>query len=137
MSEFHGHQEVRAGSDRSFGIVFAVAFAVLAAWPLKSGGEPRVWALAAAVAFLLPALLRPRLLRPLNLLWFRLGLVLGAAVAPVVMSLLFFLVVTPIGWIVRAMGKDLLRLKLDRNAASYWIERDDERNPMGTMKNQF
>lgn len=137
MSELQGHSEVKVGSNRGFGLVFAVVFTIISAWPLKDGGAPRLWALVVAAAFVLLALLRPHLLEPLNRLWFKLGMGLGAVVAPVVMSLVFFLVVTPTGWLVRAKGKDLLRLRIDRTARSYWIERDEERNPMGSMKNQF
>lgn len=137
MSELHGHHEVKVGGERGFGLVFAVVFAVIAAWPLMDGGAPRLWALVVAAGFLAVTWVRPRWLRPLNLVWFRFGLWLGAVVAPIVMALVFFLVVTPTGWLVRALGKDPLRLKLDRQAPSYWIERDEENNPMGSMKNQF
>lgn len=137
MSERERYSQIEVGSDRSFGIVFAVVFALIGSWPLKDGGAPRVWALAVAAVFLAVALVGPRLLHPLNLLWFKFGMWLGAVVAPIVMSLLFFAVVTPTGMIVRAMGKDLLRLKIDQGAESYWIERDEETNPMGSMKNQF
>jgi len=137
MSELQEHREIKVGSERGFGLVFAAVFAIIAAWPLKNGGELRLWALIIAAVFLGLALFWRQPLRPLNLAWFRFGMWLGAVVAPIVMSLLFFLVVTPTGWIVKAMGKDPLRLRFDRGAASYWIERDEERNPMGSMRNQF
>ena len=137
MSELKGYSQIGIGTDRNFGIVFGVVFAIIGAWPLKDGGAPRLWALAIAAVFLAVALTGPRLLHPFNLLWFKFGMWLGSMVAPIVMSLLFFLVVTPTGMIVRAMGKDLLRLKIDKGAESYWIERDEETDPMGSMKNQF
>ncbi|MBF0323873.1 MAG: hypothetical protein HQL42_02270 [Alphaproteobacteria bacterium] len=129
--------EVRIGSERSFGLVFAVLFAIIALWPLKDGGEIRLWALGAAVAFLVAALAAPRLLKPLNLLWFKFGMLLHHIVTPLVMGLLFFVTVTPVGLLMRATGKDPMRLKRDPAAASYWIERAPPGPAPETMKNQF
>ncbi len=129
-----GHTEVQMGSERSFGIVFAVVFALVAGWPLAYGAEPRYWAAGIATAFLVLALAWPSPLAPLNRLWFRFGMILGRIVAPVVMALVYFLVVTPTGLIMRLRGHDLLRQRRDPSAKSYWIERDQ---PVGSMKNQF
>ncbi|OAN53073.1 SxtJ family membrane protein [Magnetospirillum moscoviense] len=129
--------EVKIGSERSFGLVFAVLFAIIALWPLKDGGEIRLWALGAAVAFLVAALAAPRLLKPLNLLWFKFGMLLHHIVTPLVMGLLFFVTVTPVGLLMRATGKDPMRLKRDPAAASYWIERAPPGPAPETMKNQF
>ena len=134
MSEREGHTEVKMGSERSLGIVFAVVFLIVGLWPLKAGGDPRYWALGIAVVFLGLGLLAPRYLAPLNKVWFKFGMVLSAIVSPIVMGLLFFIAVTPMALIMRARKKDLLRCKFDRQAASYWIEREQ---PVGTMKNQY
>lgn len=128
---------VEMGSERSFGLVFAVVFALVGLWPLKDGGDARPWALAIALAFLLTALAMPRLLKPLNVLWFRFGLLLHHVVTPVVMGLLFFLTVTPVGLLMRATGKDPLRLGRDPDAPSYWIDRAPPGPAPETMKNQF
>jgi hypothetical protein len=129
--------EIQAGSERSFGIVFAVAFAIVGTLPLWSGGAVRVWALVVAVLFMITAFTAPKLLRPLNLLWFRFGLLLHAVVNPLVMGLLFFLTVTPIALIMRWMGKDPLHRSFDANARSYWVERDSSELTPDTMRRQF
>ncbi|HSV28486.1 MAG TPA: SxtJ family membrane protein [Candidatus Omnitrophota bacterium] len=129
--------EVEMGSERSFGFVFAAVFAVVSAWPLLSGAAPRWWALAVAAAFLAAALVAPRALRPLNLLWFRFGMLLHKIVTPLVMGLLFFLTITPIGLLMRMTGKDPMRLKRDAAAASYWIGRTPPGPAPDTMKHQF
>lgn len=122
------------GSERSFGTLFSVVLLIAAVWPVTAGGSIRPWALAIAAAFAAVTLVRPRLLRPLNRLWYRFGLLLGAVVAPVVMAVVFFLTVTPIAFIMRVAGKDPLRRRWDERASSYWIERS---GPAGSMKNQF
>jgi len=129
-----GHSEVKMGSERGFGLVFAAVFAIVAFWPLVSGLPVRYWALAVAAVFMGTALAAPRILAPFNRLWFKLGLLLGAVVAPIMMSLLYFLAVTPTAIIMRALGKDPLRTKIDRSAESYWMDREE---PVGSMKNQF
>lgn len=125
------------GSERSFGLVFAAFFAILGLWPLKTGGDIRLWSLALAAAFLAAALACPRLLRPLNLVWFKFGMVLHHVVTPVVMGLLFFLTVTPVGLLMRATGKDPMRLKRDPSASTYWIRRTPPGPAPDSMKNQF
>lgn len=134
---FTGVTEVKIGSERSFGLVFAVVFAIIALWPLKDGGEIRLWAAGAACAFAVVALVAPRMLKPLNLVWFKFGMLLHHVVTPLVMGLLFFLTVTPVGLLMRATGKDPMRLKRDPAAASYWIERTPTGPAPETMKNQF
>jgi len=125
------------GSDRSFGLVFAVVFALIGLWPLIDGGMPRFWALAVCILFLVAAFARPSLLAPLNRLWMKFGDLLHKIVNPIVMGLMFFGAVTPTGLIMRAMGKDLLRLKKDGSAKSYWIERQPPGPAPESMKNQF
>lgn len=130
-------RKVEMGSDRSFGIVFTVVFVVVALLPLKDGGEPRPWAGAVAALFLLVALAYPRALKPLNRLWFLVGTAMHHVVTPLVMGLLFFATVTPIALIMRAVGKDPLRLRRDDAAASYWILRDPPGPDAESMRRQF
>jgi hypothetical protein len=129
--------EVKQGSDRAFGLVFAAFFALIGLWPLIGGEGVRGWAIGLALAFLLVALSRPALLNPLNRGWFLFGLLLHRIVNPLVMGLLFFGTVMPIGLLMRLFGKDPLRLKFDSTAESYWITRDPPGPAAGGMKNQF
>ncbi len=129
--------DIQGSSDRSFGIVMAVVFAVIGGWPLLSDGLPRWWALVAAALFCSLALLRPALLAPLNRLWVRFGLLLNKIISPLVMGLLFYGVMTPYAYILRWLGKDLLRLRFDRAAESYWIERKPPGPAPETIKRQF
>jgi hypothetical protein len=131
------HRKVVAGSNRNFGLVFAGFFAIVGvALPLIRGHAPCWWALVAAALFLTLALAAPQLLAPLNRLWFRVGLALGRVVSPVVMAFVYYGVVVPIGLVMRARGKDPLRLGRSAAAASYWIER--EPGPRrGSMSRQF
>lgn len=128
---------MKVGSERSFGVVFAIVFSIIGTWPLFSGGEPRIWILLVAALFLGLGFFRPRVLRPLNILWFKFGMLLGRIVAPIVISLIFFIAVTPTALIMRTLRKDILRLKLDKHAKSYWITRSKTEYPMGSMKKQF
>lgn len=130
-------ETVRGSSDRSFGLVFTAVFAVIGLWPLLGGGGIRIWSLAIALAFLATASLRPMLLVPLNRLWTEFGLLLHHVVNPIIMALLFYLVVTPTGLVMRALGKDLLRLRFDRQAKSYWIERQPPGPTPEAMRDQF
>jgi len=135
--DFSRTAEVKLGSDRSFGLVFAALFAVVALAPLRHGHDVRLWALGLAAVFAAAALAAPSVLRPLNLLWFRFGMLLHHVVTPVVMGLLFFAVVTPVGVAMRLTGKDPLRLRRDGSAASYWILRQPPGPDPATMKHQF
>ena len=137
MSEHHIHHEAKMGSERSFALVFAVVFTIIGTAPLLKGGELRIWSLLVAAVFLGLGLIAPGILRPLNTLWFKFGLLLGRIIAPIVISLLFFIAVTPTALVMRLLRKDLLSLKFDRKAKSYWINRSKTDNPMGSMKNQF
>lgn len=129
--------EVEAGSERSFGVVFAAVFAIVGLLPLWDGGAVRGWALIVAVAFLAVALSAPRLLGPLNRLWFRFGVLLNRVVSPLILGLLFFTTITPTAIVMRLAGKDSLRLRFDPGAASYWIERKPPGPEPETMRNQF
>lgn len=130
-------EQVRGSSDRSFGIVFAVVFAVIGLLPLAFGGAARLWALMIGAAFLVVALLAPTILAPMNRVWLRFGLLLHRIVSPLVLGIMFFLVITPMGLVMRAFGKDLLRLKFDQSLASYWIERSPPGPAPESMKDQF
>lgn len=112
-----------ASSDRSFGLVFTAFFLVVALLPLLHGHGVRLWALGLAGVFLILALVTPKLLAPLNRLWTRFGMLLHQIVSPVALAVLFYGVVTPTGLLMRLAGKDPLRLRLDKSANSYWIER--------------
>ena len=135
--DFGRHREARASSDRGFGVVFAAAFAIVGLWPLTDGAEPRWWALAIAAALAIIAAAAPRLLAPANRLWHRFGLLLNRMVGPIAVALVFYLAVTPTGLIMRALGKDPLRLKWDARAASYWIARDPPGPAPDGMPRQF
>lgn len=127
----------KPGSERAFGAVFAVVFAVVALWPLLDGAPIRWWALVVAALFAAAALLFPVALKPLNRLWFVLGLAMHKVVSPLVMALLFYVAVTPMALLMRLAGKDPLRLKFDRDAKSYWIERRPAGPAPESMRHQF
>ncbi len=135
--DLNRQHEIKSSSERSFGLVFAVVFAVIGLWPLIHGGSPRLWSLAVGALFLALALAWTAPLRPLNRLWLRIGLLLHAIVNPVVMGLLFFGTVLPIGLFLRLTGKDLLNLRRDPGARSYWIERTPPGPKPETMIHQF
>jgi hypothetical protein len=124
-------------SDRSVGLVFTVAATMVGLGPWLRGGSPRPWAVAAAAGFLLIALARPRWLHPLNRAWMAFGSVANAVVSSVLMALIFYGVVTPLAWVLRRTGRDLLRLRFEPAAASYWLERRPPGPAPNTMKNQF
>jgi hypothetical protein len=131
------HRKVIGASDRSFGIVFAVVFAVFGSWRLAFGRELRWWSLIVAVAFLVVSLLCPRFLAPLNRIWFRIGLLLHRVVNPLVMGLIYCCAVVPTGLMLKLLGKDPLHLTLDRRAASYWIVRKPPGPAPRSMSKQF
>jgi hypothetical protein len=135
--EHEQHLRVAHHDERSFGIVFGVVFTVIGAWPLLRGDAPRFWSLALAVAFLAAALLRPEVLASMNRLWFKFGILLSKVTTPVVMGLLFFVAVVPTALIMRVRRKDLLNLRFQPEARSYWIVRDPPGPTPDTMKNQF
>ena len=126
--------EIKLGSNRSFGIVFFIVFVLIATYPLLNQGEVRIWSLVISFLFLFLGLLNSKILTPFNKLWFRFGLFLGKIISPIIMGVIFFLVVTPIGLLMRFFGKDVLNLKLNKKKSSYWIEKD---GPKSKMKNQF
>jgi len=125
--------DVKIGSNRSFGIVFFIFFLIIAIYPLIKDGELRLWSLFISIVFLFLGLVNSKILNPLNKLWFKFGIFLGKIISPLVMGIIFFLVVTPIGLLMRLLNKDLLNLRFNNNS-SYWIEKTE---PKSKMKNQF
>ena len=125
--------DVKIGSNRSFGIVFFVVFLIIATYPLINGDELRLWSLIISIIFLFLGLVNSKILNPLNKLWFKFGIFLGKIISPLLMGIIFFLVVTPIGLLMRLLNKDLLNLRFNNNG-SYWIEKTE---PKSKMKNQF
>jgi predicted membrane metal-binding protein len=135
--DFSRDGEVKQGSDRSFGLVFAGFFTLVGLWPLFNGLDPRWWAFGVAVGFAAIATVAPGVLAPLNRLWHQFGLLLNRIVSPVALGLAFFLAVTPTGLIMRLLGKDMLQLKFDREAKSYWIKREPPGPDPDGMPRQF
>jgi hypothetical protein len=135
--DLHREQQIEGSSDRAFGVVFAVVFGLVGAWPLMQSSPPRWWALGLAVAFALVAAIRPKLLAGMNRWWIKLGVLLGRVVSPIALGILFYVVLVPIGILMRITGKDPLRLKRDAGAQSYWIPRTPPGPPPDSMKNQF
>ena len=125
--------KIKIGTNRNFGIVFGIFFLIISLWPIKNGSELNLVFLLFSIIFFFLGLTNSNLLTPLNKLWFKFGLFLGKFVSPFVMGLIFFLVVTPTGLILKIFRKDVLRLKKN-NEKSYWIEKNE---PKSKMKNQF
>lgn len=121
-------------SEKSFGVVFSIVFLIIALYPITNSEDIHLWAIFISAVFLLLAFIAPQVLALPNKLWFKFGMLLGSIIAPVVMALVYFITVLPTGLIMRLLGKDLLKQKLDKNAKSYWIKRSE---PIGSMKNQF
>ena len=125
--------EIKISSNRSFGIVFFIVFLLIALYPLIYSGEIRVWSAIISLTFLILGYLNSKILTPLNKLWFKFGIFLSKIISPFIMGIIFFLVVTPIGLIMKFMRKDLLNLKYNKGK-TYWIEK---KGPKSKMKNQF
>ena len=121
-------------SNRSFGLLFFVVFLILGLWPLKNSLDPNLYLISISAVFLLLGLTNSKILSPLNKLWIKFGEILGMVIAPLVMALVYFIVLTPVSLIVRIFGKDLLGLKFLKQKDSYWINRKKKRL---SMKKQF
>lgn len=130
-------ETIEGSSDRVFGLVFAGAFSVLALWPMVHGGAIRLWAILLAAVFLVLALAVPRALSRLNRLWMRLGLLMGRVVSPVAIGIVYYLTVVPTGLIMRALGKNPMRLGFDKELPSYWIKREPPGPDPKSMSDQF
>jgi hypothetical protein len=139
MADFHerfsDEEAVKLPSERSFGFLFAAVFAIIALFPMVHGETLRAWALVIAALFLLIAIALPGILRPLNRLWMRFGLLLHRIVNPIVLGLMFCVVMVPVGFFIRLFGGRLLKTEL--KADSYWIERSPPGPDPETMRNQF
>tara|TARA_B100001778_G_C18397434_1_gene542637 strand:+ start:53 stop:433 length:381 start_codon:yes stop_codon:yes gene_type:complete len=121
-------------SNKSFGLLFFVVFLIIGLWPLKNGENINFYFITASIIFLLLGLINSKLLTPLNKSWIKLGEILGIIIAPIIMALVYFIILTPISIIVRIFGKDLLNLKFLKEKESYWIKR---KKSLGSMKKQF
>ena len=132
------YKDIKIGSNRSFGIVFFVVFLIIGLWPLINNGDIRNWSVIISATFLVLGLLNSKVLTPLNKAWFRFGIFLGNFIAPIVMAIVYFLVVTPIGILMKIVKKDLINLKKNNNK-SYWIEKNEIKSSMkrilGIFKN--
>ena len=125
---------VKIPSNRSFGLLFFIVFLVISLWPLKFQEDLRLWAFILSSIFLVLGVLNSKFLTPLNKLWLKFGFFLGSIVSPVLMGVVFFLVITPIGLFMRFLGKDLLRISKSEFVSTYWISREKQNS---TMKKQF
>ena len=124
----------KKSSNRSFGILFFLVFLGFGLWPLTKEMSPNIYLIIISVIFLILGLLNSKLLSPLNNLWIKFGEILGKVIAPIVMAVVYFLILTPISLLVRLFGKDLIGMKFSNNLKSYWIKR---KKHLGTMDKQF
>ncbi len=120
-------------NNKSFGILFFIVFLLIAIWPVIDSGSIRIWSVAISLIFLILGILNSTILTPLKKGWIKLGEILGKVIAPIVMGFVYFIIITPIGLLMRLLGKDLLNIKYNKNK-SYWIKRTKNIN---TMKRQF
>ena len=125
--------KIKLPTNRNFGIVFSIVFLIIALWPLLKQNDVRLWSLSISGIFFALGLLNSKLLLPLNKIWFKFGILLGSIIAPIVMGIVFFLVVTPTGLIMKLFRKDLLNLKKNKKE-TYWLDKD---NSNSSLKNQF
>ena len=121
-------------SNRSFGILFFIVFLAIGLWPIINQNDPNIYLILISIIFLILGLLNAKILSPLNLIWIKFGELLGKIIAPIVMAIIYFIILTPISLIVRLFGKDLLGLKFTKQIKTYWINRKKE---IGSMKKQF
>jgi len=124
---------IKIGSNRSFGIVFFIVFLIISLYPLLNDSEIRLWSLIISIIFLVLGVANSKLLTPINKIWFKFGLLLGKIVSPIIMGIIYFFVVTPIAILMKLLKKDILNLKYN-NKDTYWIEKS---GPKSKMKNQF
>ena len=127
------YKDIKIGSNRSFGVVFFIVFLLIGLWPILKGNELRIWSIVISLIFLTLGILNSKILTPFNKAWFRFGIFLGNFISPIIMGIVFFLVVTPTGLIMKLFRKDLINLRKN-NSSTYWIEKKDIKS---SMKNQF
>lgn len=121
-------------NNLSFGILFFIVFLILGFYPMYKGDNPNIYFLVLSLPFIILGFLNSKILTPFNMAWIKLGEILGLIIAPIVMAIVYFIVLTPISLIVRVFGKDILNMKFDKKLESYWINR---KKNLGSMKKQF
>ena len=124
---------IKIPSNRNFAFVFASVFLIIALWPILNNGEIRIWSILISIIFISLGILKSKLLTPFNKMWFKFGIYLGKFISPLVMMIIFFLIVTPIGFIMKIIRKDILNLKFNKSL-SYWIKRENKKT---SMKQRF
>jgi len=127
------YQKIKLPSNRSFGLLFFLVFLIISLWPLSYEGEIRIVTLIISIIFLILGLINSNILKPLNFLWMKFGIFLGTIISPLIIGIIFFIVVTPIGILMKLAKKDLLKLKFNDDN-SYWVKKN---GPKSEMKNQF
>ena len=127
------NSKIKLPTNRNFGIVFFIVFLIIALWPLLYEKEIRYWSIVLSIIFFILGVLNAKILTPLNKVWFKFGVLLGSIISPVVLSLIFYLIITPISFILRIFGKDVLNLKY-KKSSSYWLKKETKKS---SMKNQF
>ncbi len=127
------NDNIKLGSNRSFGIVFCIVFLLVAVYPLLNDNPIRYWSIIISIIFLLLGVINSKILTPLNILWMKFGLLLGKIISPIIMGFVFFGVVTPISILMKLFGKDLLNLKRNKND-TYWLKKQEIKS---SMKNQY
>jgi CBS domain containing-hemolysin-like protein len=120
-------------NNKGFGVLFFIVFLIISLWPLLDGNNLRIWSLLISLIFLILGFLNSKFLNPLKRIWIKFGEILGRVIAPIVLFFIYFVVLTPISFLLKIFGKDLLRIKLS-DKKSYWIKRDED---LGSMRNQF
>jgi Saxitoxin biosynthesis operon protein SxtJ len=135
--DFSRIHQIKTSSNRAFGWVFTAVFMIVGLWPLISGHAPRTWSLILGAVMVLITLVAPALLATPNRLWLRFGLLLNRIVSPIVLGFIFFVVVTPMGALMRLLGKDTLRLRSGHNDASYWVKREPPGPRPDSLNDQF
>ena len=121
-------------SNRSFGLLFFIVFIAVGLWPIIKGEEANIYLILISLFFLIFGLINSKILSPFNKAWIKFGEILGSVIAPIIMALVFFVFLTPISFLVRVFGKDLLGIKFNKKKTSYWINRNKK---LGSMTKQF
>ena len=120
---------MKSNNNKSLGLLFFFVFIIISFWPLLNGGKVRIWSIVIAIIFLTLALVKPQILNPLTKLWIKFGELIGKFISPIVIGLIYFVILTPIGLLMRIFNKDLLNLKFSKES-SYWIKRETKLNSM-------
>ena len=134
MFENKSYTKIKRSNDRNFGLIFAAFFMIICLYPILQGQDIKLWACTISFIFLFFGIFFPKALILPNKLWFKFGMLLGTIIAPIIMGIIFILVVSPIGIIMRLLGKDILNQKMEKSSKSYWIKRKEN---ISSLKNQF